>query len=54
MFCVISTALVLQGVIIVDLGPTKEPFITFSLSKGASPKSHCSFVVFSGLSVVVV
>ena len=47
MFWAISTALVLQGVIMVARGPTNSPSIEGVSRAGASPKSHWSFVLFS-------
>ena len=51
MFWVISTALVLHGVIISLRGPTKQPFRFSSLSGVASPNSQQSFWVSSALAV---
>ena len=50
MFWVISTAFVLQGVIISRRGPTKQPFRFSSLSITASPKSQQSLLLSSGVS----
>ena len=46
-FCVISTALVLHGVIMVARGPIKLPETAVLSMTGASPKSHCNFILFS-------
>ena len=43
MFWVISTAFVLQGVIIEALGPIKKSAIADCFICGVLPKSHCSF-----------
>ena len=49
MFWVISTAFVLQGVIIAARGPTKFEFSVVSSIFGWSPKSHCSLEIVSGV-----
>ena len=43
LFCVISTALLLHGEIIVARGPTKRPERLSTLMSGWLPKSHVSF-----------
>ena len=47
MFWVISTAFVLQGVIIAARGPTKVDLSVVCSIFGWSPKSHCSLAMVS-------
>ncbi|OPZ56426.1 MAG: hypothetical protein BWY89_01095 [Bacteroidetes bacterium ADurb.BinA012] len=50
MFCVISTALVLQGVIISRRGPMNVPLTVSASRRLALPNSHVSFAVSSRVS----
>ena len=53
-FCVISTAVVLQGVIISRLGPTKYPLTLSPLINFALPNSQHSAAIFSLVSCLPV
>ena len=54
MFCVISTAVVLQGVIISRLGPVKYPLTLSPLINFALPNSQHSAAIFSLVSCLPV